>query len=69
MANRTRFQIQAEVLVSMRVQEPGDMARWLQLGPIRMAERATVRQIDRIVAHDAVGHLRHVSGVHAIGIL
>ena len=60
MANRARFQIQIQILIRVRVQEPGDMARWLQLSAFWMAERATVRRIDGVVAHYTVGHLRHV---------
>jgi hypothetical protein len=59
-ADCARFQIQIQVLIRVRVQESGDMTRWLQLSAFWMAERATVWRIDGVVAHYAVGHLGHV---------
>jgi hypothetical protein len=67
-ANRARFQIQIQVFVRVRVQEPGDMARGLQLSAFGMTESATVRWIDGVVAHYAVGHLRHVGRADVVGI-
>lgn len=44
------------------------MTRRLQLRAFRMAERAAIRRIDCVVAHQAIGHLRHIGRVHVIGI-
>jgi hypothetical protein len=53
----------------MRVQKSIHMACRLQLRIFRMTKRAAIRQIDLVVAHQAIRHLRHVGRAHRIRIL
>ena len=69
MANRTRLQIQVQILIRVRVQEPSHMIDRLQLSVFGMAERAAIRRLDRVVAHQAVGHLRKIRAAHRVGRL
>jgi hypothetical protein len=66
-ANRARLQIQPGALVGMRIQKISRVTGRLQLRIFRMAKRAAIRQIDLVVAHQAIRHLRHGCG-HRIGI-
>jgi hypothetical protein len=69
MTNRARLHIQPGFLIAMRIQKTRYMTRRFQLRALRMTERATIRRIDLVVAHQAIRHLRHVGLTYRIRFL
>ena len=67
MADRAGLHIQSRFLVGMRIQKIRHMTRRLQLRAFRMTERATVRQINLVVTHQAIRHVRHIGLANRIG--
>ena len=53
----------------MRIQKIRHMIRRLQLRAFRMTERATVRQINLVVTHQAIRHLRHIGATNSVRFL
>jgi hypothetical protein len=69
MTNRAGLQIQSRFFVGMRIQKTRHMICRLQLRSLGMAELATVRQIDLVVTHQAIRHLRHIGPAHRVRFL
>ena len=59
-AYRAAGLVETQLAARVRVQKIGRMAGRFQVGALGVAEFATVRRIDLAVAHQAIGHLRHV---------
>ena len=53
----------------MRIQKIRHMIRRLQLRAFRMTEPTTVRQINLVVTHQAIRHLRHIGATNSVGFL
>ena len=53
----------------MRIQKIRHMTRRLQLRAFRMTEPTTVRQINLVVTHQAIRHLRHIGATNSVGFL
>src|ERR1035438_10504897 len=68
-AHRASRLIRIELAACVSIQEIGRVAGRLQLSALHVAELATVRWIDLVMAHQAIRHLRQSAPIRPVGNL
>ena len=62
------FSAERRQLLGMRIQKIGGVRGRLEISLFGVTEGTTKRRVHLIVAHEAVGHLRHVSASDLVGL-
>src|ERR1017187_2542248 len=68
-AHRASRLIEVQLAARVSIQEIGRVAGRLQLSALHVAELATVRWIDLVMAHQAIRHLRQSAPIRPVGNL